>query len=127
MPIDVVIDLEPPRWSGDTTIDSIVYEVLAFATEIARDEVEAIWPVGKDPRQPRSFQLFRTNGLQVVNEAPYIQHVHRVGERGLTIVENEVEQVAKESAQEAVRVTEQELGDKLDAAVYDILRETLGR
>ena len=126
MPIDVTVNLEPPAFSGDTTIDSVVYEVLAFATEIARDEVEAIWPVGKDPRQPRSFRLFRVNGLQVVNDAPYTEWVHRVGERGLTIVENEVPQVAEESAQEAVRVTEQELGDKLDAAVYDILRQTLG-
>ena len=127
MPIDVTVNLEPPAFSGDTTIDSIVYEVLAFATEIARDEIEAIWPVGKDPRQPRSFRLFRVNGLQVVNDAPYTEWVHRVGERGLAIVENEVPQVAEESAQEAVRVTEAELGDKLDAAVYDILRETLGR
>jgi hypothetical protein len=35
--------------------------------------------------------------------------------------------VAEEAVDQAIRATEAELGDTLDAAVYDILRATLGR
>ena len=122
MPVDVTIE-----GKGGGSPEEVVEIVLGLATELARDELEAIWPVG--PRRadrPHSYTLFRAVGFQVVNDAPYSQWVHYKGDPAL-IIDVTAPRVAEEAVDQAIRATEAELGDTLDAAVYDILRATLGR
>ena len=122
MPVDVTIEGE-----GGGSPEEVVEIVLGLATELARDELEAIWPVGpRRPDRPHSYTLFRAAGFQVINDAPYSQYVHYKGDPTL-IIDVTAPRVAEEAVDQAIRATEAELGDTLDAAVYDILRETLGR
>lgn len=126
--VQVLDDVEP------ATVDDIVEEIIDRALVIARDEMEAIWPVGPprpprgadpgSPPRPHSRTLFRIQDRAVINEADYSQHVHYKGDR-TPIVDRDARAVAEESMTTATVELETAIGDKLDGAVYEILNRIL--
>lgn len=116
--VQVLDDVEP------ATVDDIVEEIIDRALVIARDEMEAIWPVGPPRGRPHSYTLFRIQDRAVINEADYSQHVHYKGDR-TPIVDRDARAVAEESMTAATVELETAIGDKLDGAVYEILNRIL--